>query len=776
MTIDQVIDSLKRDPGFMRNVTLWKEIPEKEAEFAEYPATIDSRLVQALKDRGIKNLFIHQAEAIQYILDGYNTVVVTPTASGKTLCYNIPVLNAVLETREARALYLFPTKALSQDQMTGLQSVVESLGQNLDFDIKSYTFDGDTPQSARKAIRSSGHIVVTNPDMLHSGIMPHHTLWVKLFENLKYIVIDEIHHYRGVFGSHLANVVRRLKRICIFYGSNPVFICCSATISNPRQLGEHLTGEPMKLVDKNGAPQGNKHFILYNPPVVNKELGIRRSYIKETRQIASRFITNMLQTIVFLRSRMSVEILLIYLKEAMHRAKKPSSLVHGYRGGYLPSERRAIERGLRDGSIIGVVSTNALELGIDIGQLQICLIAGYPGTIASTLQQAGRAGRRLETSLAIMVASSSPLDQYIVNQPDYLFSRSPEAGIVDPDNLLILLSHIKCAAFELPFTSSERFGAAFDSSGGLDSTQEILEFLQEKGVIHRSEDKWHWMTDTYPAEGVSLRSAAEENVVIIDKTTPQEKVIGEIDLFAAQLMVHDDAIYLHGGQQYHVDKLDWERRKAYINKVEADHYTDAQLKTDLKVLEIFEQEEFSWGAIGYGEVRATSLVTMFKKVKFHSHENVGWGKVNLPEIELHTMAFWYQFPVQIAQELHIDNQELGDGLKAVANVLHHVVPLFVMGDPRDFNALPMVRAPLWQAPTVFIWELYPGGVGFSKKLYHIYRETAAAGIDLIRQCGCNSGCPSCVGPVLEVGEKGKSVALLLLKWMQKEGEQVLSEA
>ncbi len=771
MTIDQVIDSLQRDPAFMRNVSLWKEIPEKAAEYAGFPAKIDPRLVNALNSTGIKELFTHQAQAIRYILDDHNTVVVTPTASGKTLCYNIPVLNAVLATREARALYLFPTKALSQDQLAGLQAVVDTLGPQLDFDIKSYTFDGDTPQSARKAIRSSGHIVVTNPDMLHSGILPHHTLWVKLFENLKYIVIDEIHHYRGVFGSHLANVVRRLKRICLFYGSRPIFICCSATIANPGQLGEHLTGEPMQLVDQSGAPRGNKHIVFYNPPVVNKELGIRRSYIKETRRIASRFITHMLQTIVFLRSRMSVEILLIYLKEAVRRAKKPASLVRGYRGGYLPSERRAIERGLRDGSIIGVVSTNALELGIDIGQLQICVIAGYPGTIASTLQQAGRAGRRLETSLAIIVASSSPLDQYIVNQPDYLFSRSPEAGIVDPDNLLILLSHVKCAAFELPFTTGERFGTRSDGSGGLDSTQEILAFLGEKRVVHRSGDKWHWMTDTYPAESVSLRSAAEENVVIIDKTTPQEKVIGEIDLFAAQLMVHDDAVYIHAGQQYHVDKLDWERRKAYINKVDADHYTDAQLKTDLKVLEIFDQDEKPNGATGYGEVRATSLVTMYKKVKFNSHENVGWGKVNLPEIELHTTAFWYRFPADIAPGLKVDNQELGDGLKATANVLHHVVPLFVMGDPRDFNALPMVRAPLWGTPAVFVWELYPGGVGFSKKLFRIYKDAAAAGIDLVRNCGCRSGCPSCVGPVMEVGEKGKAVALRLLQWMQKDDVQ-----
>jgi DEAD/DEAH box helicase domain-containing protein len=766
MTIDQVIDRLQRDAEFMSCVTTWKKNPPRDAQFAPFPGSIDARLHNALQQHGIKQLYTHQAAAIDNILQGKNTVIVTPTASGKTICYNVPVLNAVLTKEESRAIYLFPTKALSQDQLNELHSLVKLLEGQIHFDIKSFTFDGDTPQSARKAIRSSGHIVVTNPDMLHSGILPHHTIWVKLFENLKFIVIDEIHHYRGVFGSHLTNVIRRLKRVCQFYGSQPQFICCSATIANPRELAEQLTGESMVLIDNNGAPQGEKHIVLYNPPVVNRELGIRRSYIKESERIATRFVTQMVQTIVFLRSRMSVEILLTYLKESMRHAKKSAHLIRGYRGGYLPLERRAIEKGLKDGSIIGVVSTNALELGIDIGQLQVCVIAGYPGTIASTVQQSGRAGRKLGSSLVILVASSSPLDQYIVNHPDYLFQRSPEAGIVDPDNLLILLSHVKCAAFELPFSTEERYGSRWIGEGGLDSTQDILEFLQEKGVVHQSEDKWHWMTDSYPAEGVSLRSAAEENVVIIDQTQPRERVIGQIDLFASQLMVHDDAIYIHEGQQYHVDKLDWERRKAYVTQVSVDHYTDAQLKTDLRVLEVLEEESLTNGTPGYGEVVVTNLVTMYKKVKFHTHENIGWGKISLPELDLHTTSFWYRFPQDIASQLSISNQDLGDGLKAVSNVLSQVVPLFVMGDPKDFSSLPMVRAPLWQNPAIFIWEHYPGGVGYSKKIFHVYRDAILVAKGLIEKCGCITGCPSCVGPVLEVGENGKMTALQLLEYMK----------
>ena len=764
MNIDQIIDVLQRDEKFLSCVTRWEKIPAQEARFRDFPESIDPRLAAAFYKHGIKQLYTHQEQSIKNILNKKNTVIVTPTASGKTLCYNIPVLNEILKNEAARALYLFPTKALAQDQLVELQRVVDLLEDSISFDIKTYTFDGDTPQTARKSIRSSGHIVVTNPDMLHSGILPHHTLWVKLFENLKYIVIDEIHNYRGVFGSHLANVLRRLKRICTFYNSNPIFICCSATIANPAELAESLTGEPVQLVDENGAPRGEKHFILYNPPVINRELGIRRSYIKETQRIAAKFITQMQQTIVFVRSRMSTEILLTYLKNTMRSFKKSSRLVRGYRGGYLPLQRREIERGLRDGSIIGVVSTNALELGIDIGQLQVCVIAGYPGTVASTLQQAGRAGRRLGASVSVLVASSSPLDQYIISNPEYILGKSPEAGIVDPDNLLILLSHIKCAAFELPFTSTEKFGLKFNGSGGLDATFEILEYLEEMNVIHQANDKYHWMAETYPAEAVSLRSAAEENIVIIDKTEPKEKVIGEIDLFAAQLMVHDEAIYIHEGQQFHVDKLDWERKKAYIHKVNVDYYTDAQLKSNLKVLEEFEQKDDSKGGrFGYGEVVVTSLATMYKKVKFNTHENVGWGKISLPELELHTMSFWYSFTDDIARELELDEQQLGDGLKGLAHVLSHVVPLYVMGDPRDFSSLPMVRSPLWERSTVFIWEQYPGGVGFSKKLFHIFPQVCRSAIDLIKDCQCKNGCPSCVGPTLEAGEFSKITAIKLLE-------------
>ncbi|NIR48038.1 DEAD/DEAH box helicase [candidate division KSB1 bacterium] len=765
MNLLQILDQLKHDPNFIANVTAWRMLPEMEAQYADYPESMNPILKEAVQQHGIKKLYTHQAESVGLILEGKNIVVVTPTASGKTLCYNLPVLNTVLSEPEARALYLFPTKALSQDQVAELHDLVTLLGQQIDFDLKTYTFDGDTPASARKSIRSSGHIVVTNPDMLHQGILPHHTKWVKLFENLRYVVIDELHNYRGVYGSHLANLVRRLKRICTFYGSTPQFVCCSATIANPKELATQITGESVELVNRNGAPRGEKHFILYNPPVVNRELGIRKSYIKEARAIARKFLLNDLQTIVFARSRLRVEVLVTYLRDLMRKARKSAHLIRGYRGGYLPTERRAIERGLRNGEISGVVSTNALELGIDIGQLQVAIMAGYPGTIASAWQQAGRAGRRTETSVAILVASSAPIDQYIVNHPDYFFSQAPESGVIDANNLVILLDHIKCAAFELPFAEKEKFG--------VETTGEVLDYLVENRVLHyvpsvpgndggtTKPGKYHWMTDAYPAEAVSLRSATPDNVVIID-TTNEERVVGEVNLLDAPIMLHENAIYIHESRQYHVDKLDWERQKAYVHQVEVDYYTDAHTETSLRVLDVIEEKEFPEGKKGYGEVNVHWQTTKYKKLKFETHENIGFGKVELPELEMHTTSYWWEFPSDIGDKVQLSQANLGDGLKALSNAMATVVAVYMMCDPKDIRSLPMVRTPLTQRPTIYVYDNHAGGVGFSQKIFHLHDEIKQASLDLIKKCGCETGCPSCVGPVLEVGEKGKESAVALL--------------
>jgi DEAD/DEAH box helicase domain-containing protein len=578
---------------------------------------------------------------------------------------------------------------------------------------------------------------------------------VKLFENLQYVVIDEVHSYRGVFGSHLANVIRRLKRICTFYGSRPRFIGCSATIANPKELFERLIEEEAVLVDNNGAPRGEKHFIFYNPPVVNPELGIRKSSIKEAQSIARQFLAAGVQTIVFVRSRLRVEILLTYLRETMQSLKRSANRIRGYRGGYLPNQRREIERGLRDGSIQCVVSTNALELGIDIGQLSAVVMAGYPGTIASTWQQAGRAGRRESVSVAVLVASSAPLDQYVVNHHAYFFDSPSENGIVDPDNLILLTSHLKCAAFELPFREGERFGT--------DATDQMLQYLEEHRILHRAAGQYHWTSESYPAEEVSLRNAAPDNVVIID-TTDGERVIGEVDLFSACMLVHDEAIYIHEGIQYHVDKLDWDRRQAFIRKVEVDYYTDAQAKTDIRVMDEFESVRAPGGSKGHGEVSVTTLATLYKKIKFGTHENVGSGRIHLPEMTMHTTAYWWELDDEVRDALKLSESNLGDALKAAANVLANVAPLWVMTDPSDLRTVPMLRSPFASKPTIYVYEPIPGGVGYSKKMFSLHADLLRAAHGLIRGCGCASGCPSCVGPVLEVGERGKDSALRLLEW------------
>lgn len=747
MNLEQMLQMMRSSEKIMDNITYWMEIPAREAVYQEFPPFVDPRILNALKNRGIHKLYSHQATAYTHIHDGNNVVVVTPTASGKTLCYNLPVLDAILKDEESRAIFLFPTKALSQDQTSELHELITEAG----VDVKTFTYDGDTPQSARKAVRQAGHIVVTNPDMLHSGILPHHTKWTKLFENLKYVVIDEVHHYRGVFGSHLANVIRRLRRICSFYGSHPQFICCSATIANPAELASRIIGDEVVLVDNNGAPSGKKHILFYNPPVVNRELGIRRSSLLESKNLAEIFIKNDIQTIVFTRTRLNVEVLVTYLKDMFFGKTEKESKIRGYRGGYLPSQRREIEQGLRRGNITGVVSTNALELGIDIGSLEACILCGYPGSIASTWQQAGRAGRRNGVAATILVASSSPLDQYVVTNPEYFFQSSPEYGLINPDNLVILYSHMKCAAFELPFDNQEKFG--------VETTQEILSYMEEARILRHVGNRWHWMSDVFPAEEVSLRSASNENFIIIDITHPQHHVIGETDRFSAPMLLHEEAVYIHEGQQYQVEKLDFDDKKAYIRKVDVDYYTDASLSVDLKVIDVFREHQDNRIWRNSGEVMVTSIVTMFKKIKLYTHENIGAGPVDLPELEMHTTSYWFSFPEHMP-EMTLQS-EVQNGLIGLSNILANCAPIYLMCDPRDIHVVYQVKSTFTQRPTVYIYDSFPGGVGFSDKLYDLHQELFAASRDMIRSCGCTAGCPACVGPLNEFAGAGSPKELTL---------------
>jgi DEAD/DEAH box helicase domain-containing protein len=621
----------------------------------------------------------------------------------------------------------------------------------MEADIKTHTYDGDTPPNVRQVIRLAGHIVVTNPDMLHTAILPHHTKWVKLFENLRYVVIDELHAYRGVFGSHVANVIRRLKRICRFYGSRPQFLCASATIRNPREHAERLLEEPVRLIDDNGAPSGERHFVFYNPPVVNRQLGIRRSSVLETQKLAAHLLRGGIQTIVFARSRVRVEILLTYLQDLAKRELGPKT-IRGYRGGYLPKQRREIERGLRTGEIRGVVSTNALELGIDIGQLQACVMNGYPGSVASALQQSGRAGRRHGSSITFLVASSNPLDQFLIRHPDFFFGLTPEEARIHPDNLLILLDHLKCAAYELPFEAGETFGG--------EKLEDLLEFLAEERVLHRAGDRWHWMAQAFPANNVSLRSASQENVVIID-VTEGHKVIGEVDRFSAPTLVHEEAIYIHEGVQYQVEKFDYPEKKAYVRQVNVDYFTDANLAVDLKVLHVDLEETRGPLLRQYGEVTVNARPTIFKKIRLRTHENIGSGPIHLPEEQLHTSGYWFAF----AEDAFPGRSEsdMQSALIGLANVLVHLAPLHLMCDPHDIRVVPQVKAVHTKRPTIFFYDRYPGGIGLSRKLFDLHGELLREGERLIAGCGCESGCPACVGPSEEVGERGKALALQLVR-------------
>ncbi|MCC6964646.1 MAG: DEAD/DEAH box helicase [candidate division Zixibacteria bacterium] len=741
LSVAQVLDQLRSDRSFMDNITQWQVVPPRAGEYVDFPASVPANLRAVLEKRGIHRLYSHQAQVYEYARNGKHVTVVTPTASGKTLSYNLPILSRMIAEPETRALYLFPTKALSQDQMVELQQVIDALG----IEINTYTFDGDTPAEVRRKVRKAGHIVVTNPDMLHSGVLPHHTKWIKLFENLKYIVIDEVHTYRGVFGSHLANVLRRLERICKFYGSSPQFICCSATIRNPKELAEQLTGRPMELVSKNGSPAGEKHFIFYNPPVINQQLGIRKSSLLEAGRVAQRFIGNRVQSIIFVPYRLNVELLLTYL-----RRDCPGVRIEGYRGGYLPNERREIERALRQGEITAVVSTNALELGIDIGSLDVSIICGYPGTIASTRQQSGRAGRKNTVSVSIMIASSSALNQYVVSHPEYFFEAPPEMGVIDPNNFVILTSHLKCGAFELPFHQEEVMG--------VQTTAEILDYLQSRGVLHFSANRWHWSSEIYPATEVSLRSASPDNFVILN-TSDNNRVIGEVDYFSAPMLLHPEAIYIHLGNQYQVEQLDWEGKKAYVKEDKVDYYTDAETKADLKVIEVNDTA----GATNWGEVSITNVTVLFKKIKFETHENVGSGKLALPEIEMHTTSFWHEYDEEIGEQLGFGRANLGAALRGVANVLGIVAPLYLMCDSRDLRSISQVKSAFTERPTIYIYESVPGGVGYAQKIFRVAPEIFSAAIQLIKDCPCQTGCPSCVGPEIEVGREGKRNAALLLE-------------
>jgi DEAD/DEAH box helicase domain-containing protein len=758
----EALERILKDPAFADNIAEDRLLPATEGVFAPFPDDLDERIRNALENRGIGAIYSHQREVWDAVQAGNNVVVVTPTASGKTLCYNLPTLQALLRDEKARALYLFPTKALSQDQQSELNELTNQAGPEdsltASFNIKVMTYDGDTPDSLRVAARDSGRIIITNPDMLHAGVLPNHPRWIKFFSNLKYVVIDEAHAYRGVFGSHVANVIRRLRRVAAFYGSRPVFILCSATIANPGELAEMLIGGRVVLVDKNGAPRGEKRIILYNPPLVDAVQGIRRSVVTESRRWMIAFLRAGIKTILFAHSRVKTEVAASYVNEELANIFTDNSRVRveAYRGGLLPNERREIERGLREGSIHGVVSTNALELGIDIGGLDASVVAGFPGSFNSFWQQSGRAGRRGGVSVSVFVASSSPLDQFIMKNPGWFFRKSAEEGRLDPDNPYILTDHVKCGCFELPFRDE-----AIESSGEPsaepfgEQVTEVLSYLEETGIVRHTAGKWHWAERSFPAGGISLRSATADNVVIVDISGGRNAVIGEMDRPSAKELIFKNAVYLHRGRQYLVEDLDIENRKCLVREAEVNYFTDGLVKTDIKVLAEDDMVELKDDGVAFaakgvvGDVLVRSQAAKFKKIRFHTHENIGYGEITLPEEEMQTRSLALCFGPETAGGralAELDMEDPGSVLAGAGTLIKLIAPVFLLCDPRDLGVAERVRDPHFGVPALFIYDKYPGGTGLSESLAGRMGELFRAAYRAVADCSCKGGCPSCVGP------------------------------
>ena len=784
--VRSVVDQWQASGTVKRCFAAERTIPPASPEYGAIPESLPAPLRAALSRRGIGELYSHQVQAVAAARQGRHVVIATPTASGKSLCFHLPVLAALAEDPTATALFVYPTKALSRDQEHNLRELMNDSGLG----SSAMVFDGDTPGDARRAVRERCRVVLTNPDMLHAGILPNHAKWATLFQGLKYVVLDELHTYRGVFGSHMAHVLGRLRRVAAFHGARPTFIAATATIGTPREHTARLIGAPPEqvvLVDQSGAPRASREAYIYNPPIVNEELQIRASTIKQAVNLAADLVRAKVPTIVFGPSRNSVEVMLKYLRAKVGDVAGADAVM-AYRGGYLPETRRRIEAGLRAGQILCVVATNALELGIDIGDLSAVVCAGYPGSVAGTWQRFGRAGRRGETSIAVLVCGSDSLDQYLAREPKYLFEAGAEEARIDPGNVEILIQHLKCAAFEAPFEltapgarPADPEPARGESYLTLDpaTTREALEYLRGHGLVHQSGNRYHWAGEAYPASAVSLRNIGWDNFVIIDLATT--KSIAELDFRATHTMLHEQAIYQHDAEQYQVERLDYDNHKAFVRKVEPDYFTTALTYRTVAVIEPREGSMLGQARAGFGDVKVIEKVTGYKKIKFFTHENAGYGDVHLPELQMHTTSFWLTVPEAVLASLPHPRATLIDGLRGLGAALETVSTLFLMCDPRDIGqtlgdggqegdgeAPPVAPGRDPHAgrtgqfdPTVFLFDALPGGVGLAERIYERGRELCWAAGRLIRSCPCPGGCPACVGPASD-GSARKRVALELL--------------
>lgn len=826
--LQALLNLWRSDRTVQQSVSQWRVTPAAPAEFALIPPELTLGLRSKLSAMGIDNLYAHQAQAFRKITDGKNIVIATGTASGKSLCYQLPILNNVEKyPDDVTALLLFPTKALAQDQHRALVQMAPP-----GMAAKIAIYDGDTPSQQRSNIRKNGRILLSNPDMLHLAVLPHHTLWVEFLHNLRFVVIDEIHAYRGVFGSHIANVIRRLKRVCAFYGAHPQFIFTSATISNPSEFAGQMLEEPVEVIDKDGAPHGERNFILYNPPLINPELGIRRNAMAEGMRLSNDLLTYQIQTLIFAQTRRAAEVSLRYLRE---NNPKLSASMYAYRSGYLPAERREIESALKTGAARAVASTNALELGVDIGSMDAVVILGYPGTIAATRQQAGRAGRKLEPAVGMMVATPNPIDQYLVNHPEYLLDRSPEKALINPDNPLILLAHLRCAAFELPFRLNEGFGKLTPEITG-----QYLDALTQMGELHLSGGRYFWTADQYPTQKVSLRTSDAGAVRLRTEEDGQLTTIGMVDTPSAHWMVHPNAIYIQQGQTYLVQSLDLEDGQAILKPVDSDYFTEPLIDEQIEKVELYRSDPVPAGQIHLGEIDVTTRVTGFRKTRWYTNENLGAEELDMPATTLRTVGYWLALAEEAIKTLidagiwtgapndygpnwdkvralvrrrdnyicqncgcpengaphhvhhkipfrqftsyilanQLDNLitlcptchrqaemmlRMRSGMAGLSYALGHLAPLFIMCDPGDLGShfLPVSNL-AEDLPVVILYDRVPAGIGLSENIYRIHPNLMKACLDLISDCPCQDGCPSCVGVAGEYGSGGKQETLAIL--------------
>jgi len=740
---DTFIQRLRKERFFSNQVASVHEVPARPAAFADVRGGVRHAVEHALRKQGIERLYSHQAQAVEHVRAGRNVVIVTGTASGKTLCYNIPVVEALIADGLATMLYVYPTKALAQDQLRALGRFELP---DRDVQFMAGTYDGDTPQNLRRRLRDGANVILTNPDMLHQGILPQHARWNRFFTHLKYVVVDEVHAYRGVFGSHLADVLRRLHRICGHYGSSPQFICCSATIANPQEHAERITSRPMQLVTEDGSPRGRKIFVLWNPPPLETAArgrpddwrigGDRRSPLWEAVHLMTALVREGIQTIAFTRTRLAAELIFKNVRDRLRPvSRRLAESVHAYRGGYLPEERREIERRLVNKEILGVASTNALELGIDIGSLDACILVGYPGTVASLWQQAGRAGRGQEDSVVFLIAQNSPMDQYLMAHHDYIFAQSPEQAVVDPDNPHVAVGHVRCAAHELPLSDDE--AELFGPYGRV-----ILELLEEDESVRHIDGHWYWARSEYPAAEVNLRNIAGPVYTIQDEAAG-ERVIGTMDEISALAQLHDHAVYLHGAETYFVNELELEQKIARVQRRDLDYYTQSIQNSQIRIDEAEEQEDWRGGLVGFGDVTVTTTIPMFKKIRFHSRDSLGFEKLELPPQQLETVALWFSPPEELARTMQERGLVVSEALIGLANVLVEVAPFFVMCDTQDVGTV--VNSSCLGRDALFLHDRYPGGMGYARRCMKRIEELMQTAHALVRECGCEDGCPSCVG-------------------------------